>query len=264
MMKTVTIDRPERLDEDMEDFRLDNVDLKRNYTSSRIRLTRNPETDEPYLFYSQELTRNFKNPNDPFGRRQLIKVYTPSNLEAAADTVLEQKFNDTILAHKNKIPDYSPLSDIHSDEMALFLDEDTATFLDDIGIQVEGLGEDFQSIESVEANPYLEDIAEDAMQLKGRLTGLRSKYDQLKQRMMQAFDPPVFNDTLSEEAFEQRLAQESLPDGLIQSYLELKEQMDYLKSRIGAVSKVVFSETASKIQLPKSLERSTNEFLERI
>ena len=264
MKPTVTVNRPERIDDDIQDFRLNRLDRKENYTASRIRLTRNPETEEPYLFYTQELTRNHKAPHDPFGRRQLIKVFTPSNIEAAADTALERKFEDTILAHKEEIPDYSPLTDIHSQSMNLFMDEDTATFLEDVGVQVDGLAEDFQGIESVEANPYLEDIAEDAMQFKGRLAGVQSKYAQLKQRMMRAFDPPVLNDTLSDEAFEQRLAQESLPDALIQSYLELKEEMEYLESRVGAVSKIVFSETASKIRLPQRLKGRTNEFCETV
>ena len=265
MQKTLTIHRPEKLDGEIEDFRLDCLDAKENYTAARIRLTRNPVTHEPYMFYTQELTRNHRDPNDSFSGRQIIKAFTPSNIEAVADETLERKFEDTILAHKEEIPDYSPLTDIHSASMNLFLDEETATFLEDVGVQVDGLAEDFQGIESVEADPYLEDIADDAMQIKGRLAGVQSKYAQLKRRMMQEFDPPVRSDTLSDEAFEQRLPQESLPHPLIQSYLELKEEMAYLQSRVGAVSKIVFSETASKIQLPKRLERRvTDEFCETV
>ena len=264
MKPTVTIDRPERIDEDIQDFRLNRMDRKENYTASRIRLTRNPETEEPYLFYTQELTRNHKAPHDPFGRRHLIKVFTPSNLEAVADTTLEHKFEDTILAHKDKIPDYSPLTDIHSQSMNLFLDEDTATFLEDVGVQVDGLSEDFQGIKSVEANPYLEDIADDAIHLKRRLADLRGKFAHLKRAMGSEFDPPVDVSTLSEVEFEQRLAQETLADSYIQSYLALKEQIDDLKSKVGAVSKIVFSETAAKIRLPKRLEGRGHEFVQEV
>ena len=80
---------------------------------------------------------------------------------ASADVALERKFKDTILAHKSVITDYSPLTDIHSDAMGLFVDEDTATFLSDIGINVDGLGEDFLGIESVSATPYMEEVAVD-------------------------------------------------------------------------------------------------------
>ena len=264
MKPTVTIDRPERIEDDIQDFRLNRLDRKENYTASRIRLTRNPETEEPYLFYTQELTRNHKAPNDPFGRRHLIKVFTPSNIEAAADTALERKFEDTILAHKDQIPDYSPLTDIHSQSMNLFLDEDTATFLEDVGVQVDGLSEDFQGIESVGANPFLEDVADDAIRLKRRLSDLQGKYAHLKQVIAGEFDPPVEGYTLTDDEFERQLAQETLPDSYVQLYLALKEQIDDLKSKVGAVSKIVFSETAAKIRLPKRLEGRDHEFVQEV
>ena len=81
----------------------------------------------PVVFYSQELNRNFKNPDDPFGKRHVIKTFTPDNAMASADTALELKFKDAILAHCKSINDYSPLTDIHSNEMDLFIDDQTAT-----------------------------------------------------------------------------------------------------------------------------------------
>ena len=149
--KNVVIDIPDRIDQDIEDFKLDAIDDEKNYTASRIKLCRDPENEKPILFYSQELSRNFKNPNDPFSKRHIIKTFTPENIEAVADVTVEHKFKDTLLAHKDFVWDYNPLSDIHSGSMNLFMDEDTAGFMEDVGIRTDGMAEDFQSLESVEA-----------------------------------------------------------------------------------------------------------------
>ena len=98
--KNVVIDIPDRIDQDIEDFKLDAIDDEKNYTASRIKLCRDPENEKPILFYSQELSRNFKNPNDPFSKRHIIKTFTPENIEAVADVTVEHKFKDTLLAHK--------------------------------------------------------------------------------------------------------------------------------------------------------------------
>tara|TARA_B100001105_G_scaffold250178_1_gene238125 strand:- start:550 stop:1089 length:540 start_codon:yes stop_codon:yes gene_type:complete len=167
--KNVVIDIPDRIDQDIEDFKLDAIDDEKNYTASRIKLCRDPENEKPILFYSQELSRNFKNPNDPFSKRHIIKTFTPENIEAVADVTVEHKFKDTLLAHKDFVWDYNPLSDIHSGSMNLFMDEDTAGFMEDVGIRTDGMAEDFQSLESVEATPFMEDISLDATRLKNDL-----------------------------------------------------------------------------------------------
>ncbi len=105
MNKNVVIDRPDRLEDEIEGFKLDAVDGEQNYTATRLRLCRDPENHNPVLFYSQGLSRNFKDPQDPFGKRHLIKVFTPGQFQAAADEAITGKFQDTILAHKGKIPD---------------------------------------------------------------------------------------------------------------------------------------------------------------
>ena len=63
-----------------------------------MRLCRDPENRQPVLFYSQELSRNFKDPRDPFSKRLLIKVFTSGQLQAAADETITGKFQDTVLA----------------------------------------------------------------------------------------------------------------------------------------------------------------------
>ena len=146
MNNNVVIDRGDRLEDEIEGFKLDAVDDEKNYTAARLRLCRDPENHQPVLFYSQELSRNFKDPRDPFGKRHLIKVFTPGQFAAAADEAVTAKFQDTILAHQQAIPDYSPLTDIHSAKMNLFLDEDTAQFLEDVDVRMDGLSEDFQGI----------------------------------------------------------------------------------------------------------------------
>ncbi len=259
-MENIVIDRPERIEDDIEDFKLDAVDDEKNYTVAKIKLCRDPQNHTPLLFYSQELARNFKDESDPFGKRHLIKVFTPSNHEAAADSVLERKFNDTILAHKPRIQDYSPLSDIHSQKMNLFMDDTTATFLSDIGVNVDGLGEDFQSIESVSASPFMEDISYDASRLKSELRDLRGRFILLKEQMAQDFkNQYVDPKTLTDEEFDTLLSQEKVSQKYIQTYLALKEQIARLESQIGEVSSAIFSETSSKIRLPKLMENKAHE-----
>jgi len=253
MNKNVVIDRGDRLEDEIEGFKLDAVDEEKNYTAARLRLCRDPENRQPVLFYSQELSRNFKDPQDPFGKRHLIKVFTPGQFQAAADETITGKFQDTLLAHKSAIPDYSPLTDIHSTKMNLFIDEETAEFLEDVDVRVDGLSEDYQGIESVSSTPYMEDIARDASQLKRELAHLKGKYEVVKEQLADAFEEYVNPKTVSDEVFGEALAREGkVPQKLVQSYLVLKERMQELESQLGQFQAAVFNETATKIRLPRA------------
>ena len=261
-MKNVVINMPEKIEQDIEDFRIDAVDDEKNFTVSKIKLCRDPENEKPILFYSQELSRNFKNPNDPFGKRHIIKTFTPENIEAIADTTVEHKFNDTLLGHKDHVWDYNPLSDIHSSSMNLFMDEDTATFLEDVGVRTDGLSEDFQSLESVEATPFMEEVSLDATKLKNELKDLSGKLFIIKEQMADSFSVWTDPKTLSNDEFEERMVSENIPEGLVQAYLSIKEQVSQLQTKLGEVNMTIFSETKSKIKLPKLIEeRSIDELL---
>jgi len=255
-MENIVIDTPERIDQDIEEFKLDCVDDAKNYTAAKIKLCRDPENDKPVLFYSQELARNFRDNTDPFGRRHIIKVFTPSNLTAVADSTLESKFNDTILAFKPRVQDYSPLTDIHSQKMNLFMDEETATFVSDIGINVDGLGEDFTGIQSVESTPFLDDLSINASHLKLELADLRKQLLTIKEVMANVFSNYIDPRSVSGELFDEALANEKIPQGYIQTYLALKEQIKTIESQLGLVNTEVFTETSSRIRLPKLIERS--------
>ena len=263
MENNVIIDVPERLDQDIEDFKIDAIDDEKNYTASRIKLCRDPDDESPILFYSQELSRNFKNPNDPFTKRHIIKTFTADNAEAVADVTVEHKFKDTLLAHKNFVWDYNPLSDIHSGSMNLFVDETTAGFLEDIGVRTDGMAEDFQSLESVEATPFMEDVSLDATRLKNQLKDLTGRLWIVKDEMASEFDLWVDVKTLTDDAFDEKLVTEKVSEGLVQTYLSLKEQISQLKAKLGEVNMTVFEETKSKIKLPKIIEeRSLDELFE--
>jgi len=258
-MDNVIINRPNKIDEDIEDFKIDAVDDEKNFTVSRIKLCRDPQSEKPILFYSQELNRNFKNNADPFNKRHIIKAFTPSNVTASADITLERKFSDTVLAHKEKIDDYSLLSDIHSHKMSMFLDDETATFLSDVGINVNGMGEDFQSIESVSATPFMENIAQDAKKLKAELNELKRSYNVLKEQMADEFSEYVNPTMLSDEEFSEILAHEKVSHVLIKSYLSLTEKITKLEYQLGQVNSTVFIETSSKIKLPGLLKETSHE-----
>ena len=254
MNKNVVIDRSDRLEDDIEGFKLDAVDEEKNYTAARLRVCRDPENHQPVLFYSQELSRNFRDQRDPFSKRHLIKVFTPGQLQAAADEVVTAKFQDTILAHKSKVPDYSPLTDIRSDQMNLFLDEDTAQFLEDVDVRMDGLSEDFQGIESVSASPFMEDIARDATQIKRELAHLKGKYEVVKQQLADGFEEYV-DPKVSDEVFGEALAREGkVSRGLVQSYLSIRERMQELEAQLGQFQAAVFNDTAPKIRLPRAIE----------
>jgi len=260
-MENMVIDTPERIEQDIEDFKLDCVDDAKNYTAAKIKLCRDPDNNQPVLFYSQELARNFRDQGDPFGRRHVLKVFTPSNLSAVADATLESKFNDTVLAFKPKIRDYAPLTDVHSAKMKLFMDDETATFVSDIGINVEGLGEDFAGIQSVASNPFLDDLSVNASQLKTELADLKKQLLNLKELMANEFHNYVDPGRVSAELFDQACAKESVPEGYVQTYLALKEQIRNIESQLGQVNIEVFAETSSRIKLPKLIERRAHDFL---
>ena len=255
MFQNVVIDRSRRLEDEIEAFKLDAVDDEKNYTAARLRLCRDSENRQPVLFYSQELSRNFKDPQDPFGKRHLIRAFTPGQFQAAADEVVTSKFQDTLLAHKQTIPDYSPLSDIHSTNMSLFLDEDTAQFLEDVDVRIDGLSEDFQGIESVSSTPYLEDIARDATELKRELAGLKGKYEVVKEQLADEFQEYLDPKAVSDEVFGEALAREGkVPAGLVQSYLAIRDRVSELENQLGQFQSAVFAETAPKIRLPRAVE----------
>jgi hypothetical protein len=262
MKSKVVIDTPERLEDDIEDFKLDCVDEEKNYTTAKIKLCRDPENNSPIIFYSQELSRNFKDPSDKFGKRHLIKVFTPENITAVADTTLEGKFNDTIMTHKERIPDYAPLTDIHSEKMNLFMDDETAGFLSDVGVNIDGLGEDFMGLESVSATPFMEDISSDATELKRELADLKGKYLLLKQQMADEFEDYISPGESSDEDFSEALAKEKIPEAYVQTYLALKEQINILKGKLGEVNSMVYSETTAKIKLPKLLEEKEHDIIQ--
>ncbi len=256
MSNNVIIDVPERIDQDIEDFKIDAIDDEKNYTASRIKLCRDPDDESPILFYSQELSRNFKNPNDTFGKRHIIKTFTADNAEAVADVTVEHKFKDTLLAHKDFVWDYNPLSDIHSGNMNLFMDENTAGFLEDVGVRTDGMAEDFQSLESVEATPFMEEVSLGSTRLKNELKDLTGRLwvikDQMADEFLEYIDPRGFTD----DEFDEKLAVEKVPEGLVQTYLSLKEQIGGLKAKLGEVNMTVFEETKSKIKLPKLIQET--------
>ena len=53
MNENVVIDLPERIDDRVEDFKLGAAEDEKNYTTAKIKLCREPETDNPLLFYTQ-------------------------------------------------------------------------------------------------------------------------------------------------------------------------------------------------------------------
>jgi len=136
----------------------------------------------------------------------------------------------------------------------LFLDEPTAEFISDIGINVDGLSEDFTEMESVEATPFLDDISADATRLKEEMYFLKSRMDVIKDQMADTFEEYSDPRKLSEDEFALLLARENIPDGLVQRYLELKEQIDGVKGQLGEVNTAVFRETSTKIKLPERIK----------
>ena len=253
-MDNIVIDKPEKLDSDIEDFKIEAVEESKNFTASRIRLCRDPESKEPVIFYTQELIRNFKNPHDPFGRRWVLKTFSPENAMAAADVTLERKLIDSILAHKPQIPDYSPLTDIHSNEMGLFLDEDTAVYLSDMGINVDGLGEDFTGIETIPATPFMEEVAYDAGKLKSELWTMRAELQKVQQAILDEIGDQRELASIPAESFDLVLAEHRISDALVQKLLELKSRISTLEVQLGQSSSVVFSETVTKIHLPGRID----------
>lgn len=253
-MDKIVIDKPERLDADIEDFKIEAVEDAKNFTASRIRVCRDPRSEEPVIFYTQELIRNFKGPNDAFGRRWVLKTFSPENAMAAADVTLERKLIDSILAHKPQIPDYSPLTDIHSDEMGLFLDEDTAVYLSDVGINVDGLGEDFSGIETVSATPFMEEVAYDAGKLKSELGDLRAALRMVQQAILDEIGDQRELASIPVVSFDLLLVEHRISDSLIQKLLELKSRISNLEGQLGKASHAVFSETAMRIHLPGRID----------
>lgn len=254
MQTNVVIDDPQRLEDEIEGFKLDAVDDEKNYTAARLRLCRDSQQGEPVLFYTQELSRNFKDPRDSFGNRHLIKVFTPGRFQAAADEVITGKFQDTLLAHKGQIPDYSPMTDIHSTRMNLFLDAPTAQFLEDEGVRIDGLSEDFDGIESVSATPFMDAVAHDASLIKKEVAHLKGKLAFLKDDMADHLGDINVRHA-SEDVFAEALARTpKMPAELMQSYLSIRERLSKLEGDLGHVQSTIFQETAPKIRLPRAID----------
>lgn len=260
MESKLVIHTPDKLDQEIEEFKLDSFDEGKNLTSARIKLTRDLETEEPVLWYSQELVRNFRDPTDAYATRHILKPYTSSNIEAAADETLSNKYQDTVLGYKKIVPDYAPLTDIRSDSMKLYVDEHSAQFLSDVGVNVEGLGEDFTEMESVSATGFMEDISKDATKIKEELTFVESMMKGLKDKIAHEFEEYVDPEKLSDEEFTLRMSNENIPEHFVQRYLQLCEQLKELNNKLGLVNREVYQETSRLIKLPTQLQEKNNGF----
>jgi hypothetical protein len=125
------------------------------------------------------------------------------------------------------------------------------------------MAEDFQSLESVEATPFMEDVSLDATRLKNDLKDLQGRMWIIKDQMSDEFSDWIEPKTLTDDEFDEKLVNEKVSEGLVQTYLSLKEQIGDLKAKLGEVNMSVFSETKSKIKLPKIIEeRSLDELFE--
>ena len=247
----VVIDSPERIMQDVEEFRLDCLDREKNFTLSKLKLTRDPETEEPRLFYSQQLIRNFKDDDDPLNRKMFIKAFTPSNVDAAYDQTLDQKYTDSLLAYKPVIHDYNPLSDIHSHDMRLFMDDETATFLSDSDVSIDALKDDFLGIESVNATPYHVDLGHDTSRLKQELSSIESKMASLKMEMQKEFKNGINLAGLNNEEFENLIANNHSSSSPVQTYLSLKDRINSIKSRISELNEELITDTRLQVRLPR-------------
>jgi|TARA_B100000959_G_scaffold2367_1_gene2678 hypothetical protein len=252
----LVIHTPDKIDQEIEDFKLDSFEDGKNYSAAKIKLTRDVETEKPIIWYSQELIRNHRDPNDPFGKRQILKPFTSSNLEAVSDETLTQKFQDTVNAYKKEIPDYAPLTDVHSMEMKVFVDEDSAQFIEDIGVSVDGLNSDFSEMESVEANPFYEDAAGSASRLKKELWYVKKQLENVKESIADEFDEYKDPKSFTHDEFAARMALEKVTESLVQRYLSLQEQKKDIESRLGEVNREVYRETTQKIRLPDKLKEN--------
>ena len=135
------------------------------------------------------------------------------------------------------------------------MDEETAQFLEDQEVRIDGLAEDFQGIESVSASPFMEGIASDASQLKRELARLKGQCAVIKGQMADSFEEHIDPQAVTEDLFAEALARETkVPKGLVQSYLAIREQMNRVQGQLGEFNAAVFSETASKIRLPRAVE----------
>ena len=73
----------------------------------------------------------------------------------------------------------------------------------------------------------------------------------ISHQMSDEFSDWIEPKTLTDDEFDEKLAVEKVSEGLVQTYLSLKEQISQLKAKLGEVNMAVFEETKSKIKLPK-------------
>jgi len=140
--------------------------------------------------------------------------------------------------------------------MGLFLDEDTAVYLSDVGINVEGLGEDFTGIETVSATPFMEEVAFDAGKLKSELGTMRNELRKVQQAVVDEIGIERDSISFTDESFDLLLAEHRISNALVQKLLELKSRISSLESQLGQASSVVFSETVTRIHLPCRIDLS--------
>jgi hypothetical protein len=250
-MKNLIIDTGDRLDKDIQEFKVSAVEKEKNFTSARIRVCRDPKTLSPMIFYSQELNRNFKNPSDPMSMRHIVKSFEPDHVNASTDTALEFKFNDAMLAHRSRIDEYNPLTDIHSNEMNLFVDEDSATYLSDMGIDIDHVGDEFQEIQSVEASPFVLGVAGDVYALKRQLADAEQKLSEVKIAML---DEIGINSNIDDAQFETLISQHRISASLVQQYLMHNDRCNKHRKQLSQANEAVFSETITQINLPARIK----------
>ena len=121
--------------------------------------------------------------------------------------------------------------------------------------------EDFQSIESVSASPFHEEVSYDAMKLKKELHALEERISDVKRMMADEFEEYTDPQLLAESEFNKRLANENISSSLSQEYLTVKEDFGRVKAQLGELSSAVFSEVSTLIKLPKAIDVTDDMFI---
>lgn len=221
------------------------------------------QNGETYLVRSRNIQRPIHNPSDTFSH---AKLYSPTkatseSIAAVTMVVQEKKVADTVLPYERNVKEYNPESDVVSDNNVLIVDRNAADMIENIGLNMEGISNEYEGIESIAPNVYQSNLVDDIVVIKRDIRDVMSRISMLMQYYRSRGE-------LSGEVYSIRqlysIENESLPVDLARELADFSG----LYGKYMELQRVIINETAERIKIPdmfmEPFKQNRNEFIDEI
>jgi len=250
-----------------QNFRFQAAQRRENYAVSHVSVQETPK-GEALLCLEREISRPYRRPEERFGTFGSVyelQTYTPETFIASMQDVLNKKVDITALSFDKQIESYAPETDIHHRNQKIYVDEQAARLLGDLGISVDaGFREDFNSLESVGVIPGQMDAIDTAHLLKEEYRRLKRDFDALEAEIERTLNRG--SQGLERINFRRLSTQEKLsliPTAYQAHYADLLGRMNGLWEIIYRAKREIVDENFQRMSIPDTVTADADAVVER-